>query len=143
MPWGLDLEGFPELIATFEGLAEKATKASAAVLFAEANVIMTAAKEQTPVALPETYTPSQYKRLTPGALRASGHVGLPEIIGDQVFVELGFGDAAVDYAVYVHEILHYHHPVGKAKFLEDPVTQMGPTVIEKAGEAWLNAMEEA
>lgn len=129
-----------EVIAEFESVNEAAAHAAAATLFSEANVIMGVAKQQTPVAIPETYTPSAYKRLTPGALRASGHVSLPVVAGDVVSIELGFGDGSTTYAIYVHEILWYHHPVGKAKFLEDPVTEMGPHVVQQCGEAWANVM---
>lgn len=63
----------------------------------------------------------QAKQLTPvktGRLRASGHVKPPETSGTTVTVELAFG---TDYAIYVHEIEGRNHPVGQAKFLEQPV----------------------
>jgi hypothetical protein len=53
-----------------------------------------------------------------GALRASGHTQLPVIDGSTVTVTMGFGGPAVDYAIYVHENLEAHHPVGHAKFME-------------------------
>jgi hypothetical protein len=30
------------------------------------------------------------------------------------------------YAIYVHENLHAHHPVGQAKYLEQPAREMAP-----------------
>jgi hypothetical protein len=60
----------------------------------------------------------KYTPLLTGALRRSGKV---EINGDQV--EISFGGAEAPYAVYVHEILHYVHPVGQAKFLERAVQE--------------------
>lgn len=38
----------------------------------------------------------------------------------RIVVELGYD---TDYAVPVHEILHVHHPVGQAKYLEVPLMQ--------------------
>lgn len=54
----------------------------------------------------------------------------------EIKVICGFGTDSVinpktkqptsEYAVYVHERLDLHHPVGKAKFLEDPVNRRRP-----------------
>lgn len=63
--------------------------------------------------------------LTPidtGSLRASGHVKPPEVAGDTVVVQIGFGGAAAPYAVYVHERLDLSHAAPtQAKFLETPL----------------------
>lgn len=32
------------------------------------------------------------------------------------------------YAIYVHENLEAHHPVGQAKYLEQPLRQMSPVI---------------
>ncbi len=66
------------------------------------------------------------KRITPvdtGNLRATGHVQLPERIGREVVIRLGFGGPAAPYAVYVHEGTHLQFTVGQAKYLQDPVKQ--------------------
>lgn len=77
---------------------------------------------------------SQSQQLCPvdtGALRSSGYVEEPTREGDVMRVELGYGgpaskrnpktgEATDDYAVFVHENLEAHHPVGMAKFLEIP-----------------------
>lgn len=87
---------------------------------------MTAAKRITPVATPEL---SGYSG---GALRASGHVKLPEVEPGGITVELGFGGAAAPYAVYVHEIppppqkspkgrSARHNPPTQWKYLETPL----------------------
>lgn len=66
-----------------------------------------------------------------GALRASGFVTPPERNGDTVSVELGYGgpaaqvnaktgESAAGYALYVHENLEAHHPVGQALYLATP-----------------------
>lgn len=59
-----------------------------------------------------------------GALRASGQVSRPMLSGRDTVVEITYGGAAADYAIYVHENLEaFHNPGKKAKFLEDPVKQ--------------------
>src|SRR3990167_2541856 len=65
------------------------------------------------------------KLLTPvdtGALRSSGHVQ-DQSSASVVRIVLGFGGPSAGYAVYVHENLHAHHPVGQAKFLETPFNE--------------------
>mgnify|MGYP001159197222 CR=1 FL=1 len=61
--------------------------------------------------------------------------------------DIGYGNGLVnpksgavveDYAVVVHEDLEAHHPIGKAKFLEDPVRQYADehfprTIIKNVG----------
>lgn len=69
-----------------------------------------------------------------GALRSSGYVTEPEREGDHIVVEIGYGgpaakinpksgDSTDGYAIFVHENLEAHHPVGCAKFLELPFNQ--------------------
>ena len=87
----------------------------------EGETTMTEAKSETPV---ET-----------GALRASGLVDGPHTEGDVIILELGFGGSASDYALIVHERMDVHHPVGKAKYLEDPCMRMAdrlPNAIARA-----------
>lgn len=61
-----------------------------------------------------------------GALKASGRVRPDTGVyngPDGVFVELTYGGTGTEYAIYVHENLEAHHPHGKAKYLEDPMTR--------------------
>jgi len=67
--------------------------------------IMAIAKSRTPVKF--------------GTLRSSGRVE-HGVVGTRIIVTLGFH---TDYAVYVHENLQAHHPVGQAKFLESAVQE--------------------
>jgi hypothetical protein len=83
-------------------------------LYTEAEIIKEKSVQDTPV---ET-----------GALRGSHRVEKPLVANDfseiRVDIRVGGpspGHADVHYAVYVHERLDLHHPVGKAKFLEDQV----------------------
>jgi PDZ domain-containing secreted protein len=50
-----------------------------------------------------------------------------------------YGSYDKEYAIYVHEILEYHHqPPTKAKFLEDPVNRREPfwlkNIVERMGD---------
>lgn len=73
-------------------------------LYRFGEAIMTDAKERTPV--------------DTGALRNSGHVMQPEMVGRTIVVRLRFGGPAAPYAPLVHEDLTMPHRVGTAKFLE-------------------------
>jgi len=103
--------------------------AHAAELYQSAEIVMTAAKELTPV--------------DTGALRASGHVQEPKIEGGTVSVELGFGGPSVDYAEIVHEDLNANHAVGQAKFLEQPFMQMQPEIQKRLDQAVEEAIRKA
>lgn len=94
-------------------------RAAATALYQEAEPIMTESKQQTPV--------------DTGALRSSGHIQQPVISGDQVTVEMGYGGPAASYAEIVHEKLDVHHPVGKAKYLEDPFNEAKPGLPGRIG----------
>ena len=81
-------------------------------LTVEGNEAMTDAKQQTPVDV--------------GTLRASGTVFPPERSATRATVTLGFGGAASDYTVPVHERLDVSHPTGGPKYLERPVLARAP-----------------
>jgi Bacteriophage HK97-gp10, putative tail-component len=66
----------------------------------------------------------------PGNLRASIHAELPQREGRRVWVTVATGVQA-PYAIYVHEILEYHHPVGQAKFMESVIKEAQPTMNER------------
>lgn len=68
-----------------------------------------------------TVSKTDYVPVDTGALRASGHVQPAVWQGAKVEVEFGFGGPAAPYALYVHENLTAHHPVGQAKYLESPL----------------------
>jgi len=101
------LTGLQELLANFQRLGHDTTDATAPALVQEAESIMTASKHIVPV--------------DQGVLRASGYVAPPEIHGNDVSVEIGYGGAASDYALVQHERLDFNHPGGgEAKYLEKP-----------------------
>lgn len=97
--------GFPQLTATLKRLGAAGEGAAGAALYREGERIMTEAKRRTPV-------------LT-GALRGSGQV----VRDGPRRVILAFGNAAVTYAIFVHENLRAQHMVGEAKFLERPLLE--------------------
>ena len=100
------LTGVDGLHAKLQALGREGVQKVAAAMYQEAEAIMTAAKDQTPV---ET-----------GVLRDSGHVDLPVIEPGSVTVTMGFGGAAEDYALVQHERMDFKHKVGNAKYLERP-----------------------
>lgn len=86
-------------------------------LRAEAEIEMTEAKRRTPV--------------DTGTLRASGHVAGPKHSGRDTEVMLAFGGPAAPYALFVHENLDAHHPVGQAKFLEGTLHESAPYLAQR------------
>jgi hypothetical protein len=103
----IDLSGDTAFFRKLKSLGDRATTIVSAALLQEAEAIMTESKQQCPV--------------DTGALRASGHVTPPEISGGHVAVTLAYGGPAAPYAIFVHEKLTARHPIGKAKYLEDPL----------------------
>jgi hypothetical protein len=103
--------------AVLTGIAKETPQVVANALYAEGQIEMTEAKRRTPV--------------DTGELRASGYVGEPEIRGRRVTVDMGFGGAASEYAVYVHEDLEALHPVGQAKYLESTLLESAPHMANR------------
>jgi hypothetical protein len=110
------ITGDREMLQRIRRIATDVPRAAAAALYTEAEIIMTEAKNRTPV--------------DTGALRASGHVSLPEIRPGVISVALGFGGPAVPYALFVHEDLDNFHAVGQAKFLESALLEAEPHLLE-------------
>ena len=113
--------GADALQKTLRALANAAPGIAAGALYREAERIMTAAKRLTPV-------------LT-GALRASGQIATPTETARGASVTLGLGNSAIGYAVHVHENLQARHPVGQAKFLEQPLNEARQGMDARLAEA--------
>lgn len=122
----LVIKGSDELKRVLEALGDRARQAAAPALHQEHEAIMTEAKKRTPV--------------DTGALRNSGHVSPPEIKGDTVVSEGGFGGVAAPYAVIVHERLDVHHLVGQAKFYESAITDAQSGMEGRLAERMRKAM---
>ena len=60
-----------------------------------------------------------------GALKASGQ-NIPVNTPHSISCEVGYGSETAPYALIQHERLDFHHDVGKAKYLEDPVNAAIP-----------------
>lgn len=103
------LKGTAELKAKLQRLALRIPDVVGTALFQEAQIEMTEAKRRTPV--------------DTGALRASGMVHQPQMLGRNISVALTFGSVAIGYAVSVHEDLDALHQVGQAKFLESTLNE--------------------
>lgn len=86
----LTITGLTEFERALAQLTGQIAQLAAAALEREAERIMTHAKQD-------------YVPVDTGALRGSGQVAPADIAGTKVSVELGFGNAAVDYAMIVHE----------------------------------------
>jgi hypothetical protein len=99
----------------------RAIKALESGLSAEAEEIMTKAKEITP--------------FDTGNLRESGWVDHPRTTGHRVIVELGFGNASTAYAIHVHERMDLQHKgQTQAKFLETPAWEAADGLAERMAE---------
>ena len=112
----MKLEGTPKLLNMLKVGGQQATVATARALYSEANKVFIDSQAQVPI--------------DTGALRASGIVTKPYIVGSTATVQISYGGAAAPYAVIVHEDLEANHLVGKAKDLEDPLSQAIPNITK-------------
>lgn len=124
------LKGHKEMSAKIMKVHDDYPKRVEAALFLEAQIEMTEAKKRTPVDV--NYAGGRVPP-HPGQLRASGMVHPPESKGNVLFVTLSFGGGAVDYAIWVHEILENYHPVGQAKYLESVLNESRQHMAERLG----------
>ena len=111
------LTGVSALKKELRRQGKKAQKSLARALLAEGEQIMAKSKRLVPV--------------DTGALRASGHVQLPVIRGKNVKVVLGYGGAAVPYAVFVHEKPARHNAPTQNKYLEQPFNEAIPGMASR------------
>lgn len=88
----------------------------AAAMFQEAEEIMGESKEK-------------YVPVDTATLKSSGFVLPPNMYGNKILVEFGFGGPAAPYAITVHEDLDAKHTVGSAKYLEKPIMEAKNKII--------------
>lgn len=106
--YSLEVEGLTDLLKMLIRGGRDAVEVSGRYIYAHATKVFEESQYQVPV--------------DTGALRSSGFITQPYVIGNQVAISIVYGQAAAPYALWVHEILeHYHKPPTKAKFLEDPL----------------------
>lgn len=81
-------------------------------LYLEAEIEVTEVKKRTPV--------------DKGTLRGTVHQEGPTRNFRRIYTLIVAGGPAAPYALFVHEDLEAHHPVGEAKFIESVVTESRP-----------------
>jgi hypothetical protein len=113
--------GADQVVSTIKKIAGKFPDRVAKAIYQEAQIEMTEAKRRTPV----SPTPAP-KGVVPGALRASGTVHEPRRSGNDIHVQMSFGNSSIDYAIVQHENLDYHHTTGQAKYLESVLNESRP-----------------
>lgn len=110
----VELMGAVELARLMAERGRQVVPVLASTLYAGGQVIMRLSQAEVP--------------FRTGALKASGRVFEPEIQGDDVVVELGYGGDASAYAFTVHESARHFNNGKKSHYLSDPVVQ-GGTII--------------
>lgn len=120
MAVGMKFEGADAFKKALSEAGVLALPALAIAVTEEQEAVIAVAKERTPV--------------DTGVLRGSGTVLKPEIRGMTVTVEAGFGGAAQEYVVPVHERMGVNHPVGQAKFLESAFVERAKMIPKNIAE---------
>lgn len=118
----VDVKGVKEIARNLGIVEDVLVRELGKALFAEARGVIKEANIECPK---DTLALSRSRFVTP-----------PIRSKEEVKVICGFGTDSVinpktkrptsEYAIYVHERLDVYHPVGKAKFLEDPVNRLRP-----------------
>lgn len=116
----IDQRSLRRVIGRIHLKGEKMKRQAATFLFQRGEEVMEESKRECPV--------------DTGTLRSSGFVHSPDVERGEMSVALGYGGAAAEYAIFVHEDLTAHHPVGKAKFLEDPIRREVPRLARDLAE---------
>lgn len=118
MNFRVELEGAERLARMFEKATDSGTiRDLEQAVHGTANTVLNESKKIVPV--------------DKGTLKDSGRVERPKVDGDGVEVEIGYGGAASDYALIVHENMNARHADGKsAKYLEIPVKAAETTFVK-------------
>lgn len=123
------IDGVKELQGTVERTIVRVRREAKKYVLAEAEDIMKESRGEVPV--------------DTGALLNSAYIE-QQGNGDVVFgygkqnaqVNSKTGKSTEDYMMAVHERLDVRHPVGKAKFLEDPVNRHAAVMAKKMADKW-------
>lgn len=118
--------GGREMRANMDRLAKKSPKAMERALKKFGEIEMTEMKRRIPV--------------DTGTARDSGFVGKPEWQANTVTIELGFGGAAEDYIIPLHENIDVYHPNGEAKWMEKVLSESEPFFAERVLTDWAKDM---
>lgn len=106
----MNLKGGKELQRKLRKIAKRFPEAAGDALYLEANDIMTESKKEVPV--------------DTGRLRNTGFVKPDRSMSMMPVVHLGYN---TKYAPRQHEETTWKHPVGKSKYLEDPIRRWRTT----------------
>lgn len=109
-------------IDTLKNLLNRGGKAgpdvTAMALMQEAQLMFAESQRRVPVDL--------------GTLRRSGVIMPPQITGNRIMIEMGYGGAASAYALIQHERQDFRHKDGKTwKYLEAPVRERIPNLEKR------------
>jgi len=126
----LEIKGISAMKSKIQGIEKATPEKIARALFIEGNIEMTESKKRCPVDV--DYAGGRVPP-HPGQLRASGTCHPPIRDGKKTVVILSYGGAAVDYAIWVHEITGNYHPVGQSKYLESVLNESRPYMAERLG----------
>jgi hypothetical protein len=110
------LTGLGELLAKLKSFEKGFSDEVERALHEEAVVEQKESMRRTPVDL--------------GPLRAS-HATRTEVTAKGIVAIIEVGGPAAPYAIYVHEDLEAHHPVGQAKFLESTINESKPHMAKR------------
>jgi hypothetical protein len=93
---------------TLDGIGPQLLEYAAAALFEEGEAIIADSRDH-------------FVPVDEGILKGSGHVEPPERHGDEIRVTLAYGGPAEAYAEIQHENELFHHTVGQAHYLSEPL----------------------
>ena len=119
-----DIEGLDEALKNLHNLFGKSPVALEKSLTKVSNHILAEAIQICPV--------------KEGTLRRSGKVTNLKTTFLEVSNEIRFD---TDYAVYVHERLDLHHPVGQAKFLETALNATAPDLAKEVATGYRSELK--
>ena len=129
---GISISGFKELERTLRTMSDATNDEVLSSLFTEAELIMSDIKSG-------GWVPKDT-----GALETSGRVLPPQMEGATATVTLGFGGAAIPYALIQHEAQHFKHPgQGQAKYLEAPLRLWAPRIMRPIADRIRRRWEKA
>jgi hypothetical protein len=115
----MKVTGAKEAAADLMSLARRSPRALERALYKFENQELTESKKLVPV--------------EHGTLKDSGVADHPEWQGNTLTGEIGYGGAASEYALHVHEDLEAFHDDGQAKYLEQPLNESEPYFESRVG----------
>jgi len=116
------VEGVKRIVRQLNIVEERLGKEVGKALYAEGRNLIKAAGEEVPK---DTLALFRSRFVTP-PIRKEGMVQVICGFGTDSVINPKTKQPTSHYALYVHERLDVHHPVGKAKFLEDPANRLKP-----------------